>query len=95
MEGVRSALSSNVLIEDKFSGLGMLCLDDVVAEVFNAGRHFEVRSAALVREVQALFQPQKTQSYHGVPVLGFLVFYCTLYVRPPSPPLLTAPKPLS
>lgn len=41
VEGVRSALSSNVLIEDKFSGLGMLCLDDVVAEVFNAGRHFE------------------------------------------------------
>lgn len=41
VDGVRSALSSNVLIENQFSSLGMLCLDDVVAEVFNAGKHFE------------------------------------------------------
>jgi len=41
VEGVRSALSSNVIIENKFSSLGMLCMDDVVAEVFNAGKHFE------------------------------------------------------
>jgi len=42
VDGVKSALSSNVIIENKFAKEGLLCLDDVVKEIFGAGQHFEL-----------------------------------------------------
>ena len=42
IDGEKSALSSNVIIENKFSKQGLLCLEDVVKEIFEAGPHFEM-----------------------------------------------------
>merc|ERR1719471_595991 len=42
VDGVKSALSSNVIIENKFSAQGLLCLEDVVKQIFEAGPHFEM-----------------------------------------------------
>jgi len=42
VDGVKSALSSNVIIENKFSKQGLLCLEDVVKQIFEAGPHFEM-----------------------------------------------------
>jgi len=41
VDGVKGALSSNVIIENKFSQHGLLCLEDVVKEIFEAGPHFD------------------------------------------------------
>lgn len=42
VEGVKSPLSSNVIIENQFSKHGLLCLEDVVKQLFEAGTHFEM-----------------------------------------------------
>ena len=42
VDGVKSALSSNVIIENKFAQQGLLCLEDVVKQIFEAGPHFEL-----------------------------------------------------
>jgi len=40
VKGEKSALSSNKLVEDSFSAQGLLCLEDLVQELFSAGAHF-------------------------------------------------------
>jgi len=42
VDGIYTSLSSNVLIENKFSKEGLLCLDDVVKEIFAVGTHFDM-----------------------------------------------------
>ena len=47
VDGRRMALSDNAMIEGQLGEQGLVCLEDVVHEIFSVGRHFKAANQFL------------------------------------------------